>query len=250
MPTYNEVAIVLRTHKLGEHDRIVTLLTRGRGKLRAVAKGVRRTKSKFGSRLEPGMIVSLQCYEGRSLDTVTQAELLAPYGEQITHDYGCYTAGAAMLETAERLCEEREPAIQQFNLLAGGLAALAAQSHDSGLILDSYLLRAVSIAGWAPSFDRCAGCGDPGPHRAFNLSSGGAVCRLCRPPGSGAPHPDTFLLLGALLAADWPVADVSGQNTRHEATGLVAAYVQWHLERGVRSLRFVDRTPRAEGVRS
>lgn len=250
MPTYNEVAIVLRTHKLGEHDRIVTLLTRGRGKLRAVAKGVRRTKSKFGSRLEPGMIVSLQCYEGRNLDTVTQAELLAPYGEQITHDYGCYTAGAAMLETAERLCEEREPIIQQFNLLAGGLAALAAQSHDSGLILDSYLLRAVAIAGWAPSFDRCAGCGDPGPHRAFNLSAGGAVCRLCRTPGSSAPHPDTFVLLGALLAADWAVADASAQPTRQEATGLVAAYVQWHLERGVRSLRLVDRTPTAEGART
>lgn len=250
MPTYNDVAIVLRTHKLGEHDRIVTLLTRGKGKVRVVAKGVRRTKSKFGSRLEPAMIVEVQCYQGRNLDTVTQAELIAPYGHHITQDYSAYTAAAAMLETAERLCDEREPQLQQFNLLAGGLAALANSSHNPGLVLDSYLLRAVAIAGWAPSFDKCAGCGAAGPHRAFNLASGGAVCSSCRNPGSGAPRPDTFRLLGALLAADWQIADASPPEVRTEATGLVAAYVQWHLERGVRSLRLVDRTPATEGARS
>ncbi|MBD2760151.1 DNA repair protein RecO [Yimella sp. cx-573] len=251
MPTYTDVAIVLRTHKLGEHDRIVTLLMRGRGKVRAVAKGVRRTKSKFGARLEPAMIVQVQCYEGRNLDTVTQAELIAPYGEQIAQDYSAYTSAAAMLETAERLCEDNEPQLQQFNLIAGGLAALANCSHDPGLVLDSYLLRSVAIAGWAPTFDRCAGCGDPGPHRAFNLASGGAVCSSCRAPGSGAPRPETFILLGALLSADWSIADASQQHVRAEATGLVAAYVQWHLERAVRSLRLVDRTPTitAEGVR-
>lgn len=251
MPTYNDVAIVLRTHKLGEHDRIVTLLMRGRGKVRAVAKGVRRTKSKFGSRLEPAMIVQVQCYEGRNLDTVTQAELVASYGHFIAQDYGAYTAAAAMLETADRLCDEAERQIQQFNLLAGGLAALANSSHEPGLVLDSYLLRAVAIAGWAPSFDRCAGCGAPGPHRGFNLASGGAVCPSCRTPGSSAPRPETFELLGALLTADWRVVETSTPEVRAEATGLVAAYVQWHLERGVRSLRLVDRTPSAppEGVR-
>lgn len=251
MPTYTDVAIVLRTHKLGEHDRIVTLMMRGRGKVRAVAKGVRRTKSKFGARLEPAMIVQVQCYEGRNLDTVTQAELVAPYGENITQDYAAYTAAAAMLETADRLCDEREPQLQQFNLLAGGLAALANSSHDSGLVLDSYLLRAVAIAGWAPTFDSCAGCGAPGPHRAFNLASGGAVCPLCRTPGSGAPRPETFVLLGALLSADWAYADGSPGEVRTEATGLVAAYVQWHLEHGVRSFRLVDRTRSStpEGVR-
>ena len=79
MPLYRDEAIVLRTQKLGEADRIVTLLTRGLGKVRVVGKGVRRTKSRFGARLEPGMHVDVQCYEGRSLDTVTQvqAHLLA-----------------------------------------------------------------------------------------------------------------------------------------------------------------------------
>ena len=243
MVTYRDVGIVLRTHKLGETDRIVTMLTRGRGEVRAVAKGVRRTKSKFGARLEPGMIVDLQCYEGRSLDTVTQAEIIAPYGERLTRDYAAFTAATAMLETAERLVEEREAVPQQFNLLAGGLASLAHREHDPGLVLDSYLVRAVAIAGWAPSFVDCAGCGATGPHRAFNLASGGAVCYSCRTPGSSAPHPETFVLLAALLTGDWETADASSPGARKEASGLVAAYVQWHLERGVRSLRLVDRTP-------
>lgn len=241
MPLYRDAAIVLRTHKLGESDRIVTLLTRGRGKVRAVAKGVRRTRSKFGARLEPGMVVDLQCYEGRNLDTVTQAESLASYGAPISRDYEAWTAANAMLETCDRLTEEGEPSPRQFQLLAGGLAALADGAHEAGLVLDSYLLRALAIAGWAASFHDCARCGADGPHRAFNISSGGAVCAVCRPPGSAAPAPETLLLLGSLLTADWEVADASRRRHRSEGSGLVAAYLQWHLERGVRSLRLVER---------
>lgn len=242
MPLYRDAAIVLRTQKLGEADRIITLLTRRRGLVRAVGKGVRRTKSKFGARLEPGMVIDAQLYEGRNLDTVTQVDVLAPYGEQITHDYVAWTAMAAMLETAERLTEGQEGGPAQFTLLAGGLASLAAAEHDSGLVLDAYLLRAVATAGWAPSFRDCARCGEPGPHRAFNLASGGCVCPSCRTPGSVAPAPATFELLGALLEGDWARADASEARHRHEGSGLVAAYLQWHLERGVRSLRLVERS--------
>src|SRR5665811_1527719 len=95
---YRDEAIVLRTQKLGEADRIITLLTRGNGRVRAVAKGVRRTTSRFGSRLEPFTYVDLQFAEGRSLDVVTQAETLAPYGSKIVSNYERYTAGTVMLE--------------------------------------------------------------------------------------------------------------------------------------------------------
>src|ERR1051325_11162408 len=101
--TYRDEAVVLRTHKLGEADRIVTMLSRQHGKIRAVAKGVRRTSSKFGARLEPFMVVDVQLYEGRSLDTVTQAESLASYGATIAGDYAAYTAANAMVETADRI---------------------------------------------------------------------------------------------------------------------------------------------------
>ncbi|MEP6631406.1 MAG: DNA repair protein RecO, partial [Lapillicoccus sp.] len=100
MPLYRDEAVVLRTHQLGEADRIITLLTRERGKVRAVAKGVRRTTSRFGARLEPFMVVDLQCYEGRNLDTVTQAESLATHGDSICRDYTAYTAATVMVETA------------------------------------------------------------------------------------------------------------------------------------------------------
>jgi DNA repair protein RecO (recombination protein O) len=239
---YRDEGVVLRTQKLGEADRIVTLLTRENGQVRAVAKGVRRTRSKFGARLEPFMLVDLQLHRGRSLDIVTQAETLSPYGERIATDYPRYTAGTAMLETAERLTEEGEPALQQFLLLVGGLRTLADGEHAGTLVLDAFLLRSLAVAGWAPSFVDCARCGAPGPHHAFAVASGGAVCPTCRPPGSVAPGQGTLRLLAALLAGEWDVADASDPRSRREGSGLVAAYLQWHLERGVRALRLVERT--------
>jgi DNA repair protein RecO (recombination protein O) len=239
---YRDEAVVLRAQKLGEADRIVTLLTREHGRIRAVAKGVRKTKSRFGARVEPFMLIDVQLYEGRSLDTVTQVETIGPYGLAITADYGRYTAATAMLETAERMTDtEREPAVQQFLLLAGGLRTLAQKTHEPGLVLDAFLIRSLAVAGWAPSFVDCARCGAVGPHRAFAVGSGGSVCSSCRPPGSAAPHPQTLVLLSALLTGDWAVADASEPRRQREASGLVAAYLQWHLERRVRSLRWVER---------
>lgn len=249
MSLYRDEAVVLRTQKLGEADRIITLLTRSHGKVRAVAKGVRRTSSRFGARLEPFMHVDLQLHTGRSLHIVTQAETLGAYARVIGSDYARYTAGAAMLETADRLVDEHQPAVQQFRLLLGALHALAAREHAPGLVLDSYLLRALAVAGWAPSFTECARCGAEGPHHAFAVAMGGAVCSRCRPPGAAAPAPETFALLAALLTGDWAVAGASDERHRREATGLVAAFLQFHLERSIRSLRMVERsTPRASTV--
>ena len=249
MPLYRDEAIVLRTQKLGEADRIVTLLSRGHGRIRCVARGVRKTTSRIGARLEPFSHVDVQLYEGRSLDTVSQVESLAAYGAVLSSDYSRWTSGTAMLETAERLTvEEREPAVQQYALLVSGLRSLTAAEHDGGLILDSYLLRSLAVAGWSPSFEVCARCSAPGPHRAFSVQSGGMVCTDCRPPGSASPAPATVELLGALLSGDWSVADSSEQRHRREASGLIAAFLQWHLERGLRSLPLVDRTISADHV--
>lgn len=242
MPTYRDEAVVLRTQKLGEADRIVTLLTRRHGRVRCVARGVRKTTSRIGARLEPFGHVDVQLYEGRSLDSVTQVESIEAHGAVLAVDYCRWTTGQAMLETAERLTpEEREPAVQQYALLVSGLRALAANEHDATLILDAYLLRSLAVAGWSPSFGDCARCGDPGPHRAFSIQAGGVVCPSCRPPGSAAPAPETIELLAALLSGDWAVADASQGRPRKEASGLVAAFLQWHLERGLRSLPLVDR---------
>ncbi len=242
MSLYRDEGVVLRAQKLGEADRIVTILTRDHGRVRAVAKGVRRTTSRIGARLEPFGHVDVQFYSGRSLDGVTQVETIASFGANLVRDYARYTTGQAMLETAERLTpEEGQPCVQQYLLLVGGLRALVSGDHEAGLILDSYLVRSLAVAGWAPSFDACARCGTAGPHRAFNVSAGGALCTEDRIAGSASPSPETFVLLGALLAGDWSVADVSDQRARREASGLIAAYLSWQLERGLRSLPLVER---------
>jgi DNA repair protein RecO (recombination protein O) len=239
---YRDDAIVLRTHKLGEADRIVTLLTKHHGKVRAVAKGVRRTSSRIGSRMEPFMLADVQLYEGRNLDIVSQVEMREPYARRIAEDYQLFTAATAMVETADKLVDhEREPALQQYRLLHGALGALSRREHDPGLVLDSFLLRSLAIAGYAPSFEECAVCAAPGPHRAFAIAEGGAVCENCRPAGAAAPSPETFALLGALLAGEWSPADASGERERRDAAGIIAAYTQYHLERKVRSLGLVER---------
>lgn len=242
MPVYRDEAIVLRVHKLGEADRIVTMLTRSHGRVRAIAKGVRRTTSRFGARLEPFSRVDIQFHIGRSLDTVTQVEALESHGPVLSADYPRWTTGSAMLETAERLTpEEREPATQQYLLLLAGLRALAAGDHAATLVLDAYLLRSLAVAGWSPSFDACARCGETGPHRAFSIAGGGSLCPSCRMPASATPAPETLALMGALLSGDWSVADASDERARRESSGLVAAFLTWHLERGLRSLPLVER---------
>jgi DNA repair protein RecO (recombination protein O) len=241
VPTYRDDAVVLRTHKLGEADRIVTLLSRQHGKIRAVAKGVRRTASRFGARLEPFMVVDAQFYVGRSLDIVQQAESVGSYGADIAGDYGRYTAATAMVETADRLTDH-EAGLQHYLLLVGALRSLARREHDAGLTLDSYLLRALSIAGWAPSFHDCAVTAAPGPHTAFVVQLGGVVSDAVAPPGAPRLDAATLGLLSALLTGDWAVADAADERTRGRASGLVAAYTQFHLERALRSLEHVDRT--------
>jgi DNA repair protein RecO (recombination protein O) len=274
---YRDDGVVLRTQKLGEADRIITLLTRHNGRVRAVAKGIRRTKSRFGGRLEPFTHVDVLIHHGRSLDIITQAEVIRAYGTPLAADYPKYTAGTAMLETAERFTpEEKEPAIRQFLLLIGGLRALGeaaepdddADASDLGepaevprdprMVLDAYFLRSLTFAGYAPALAECARCGAPAagttppangagngmaarPLVAFAIPAGGMVCADDRPPGAAAPAPQTVALMIALLRGDWASAMRSERRHRVECSGLVAAYLQWHLEHSIRSLRHVER---------
>ena len=239
MVTFRDEAVVLRTHKLGEADRIVTMLSRRHGKLRAVAKGVRRTSSRFGARLEPFMVADVQLYQGRTLDIVQQAESLGAYGAAIAADYDRYTAASAMVETADRL-NEAEATPQQYLLLVGGLRTLSQGVHAARSVLDSYLLRAMSLSGWAPSLDECARCGTVGPHDWFVAQLGGNVCGDCAPAGSARVRPETIAMLRALIAGEWETVDAASAPTAAAASGLIAAYTQFHLERGIRSLSHVE----------
>lgn len=240
--TYRDQAVVLRTQKLGEADRIITLLTREHGRVKAVAKGVRRTKSRWGARLEPASHVDLQLYSGRTFETVTQAVSLENFGDTLSLDYQRWTVASAILEAAERFtAQEHEPSLQQYLLLVGALKALAHETYDASLILDAYLLRSLAVAGYAPSLTNCSVCDEPGPHRFFSLVGGGSVCMTCKPSAAPTPHPETLELMQALLSSDWEQVSASQMRYRREASGLIAAYLQWHLERGLRSLPLVER---------
>jgi DNA repair protein RecO (recombination protein O) len=260
---YRDSAVVLRVGKLGEADRIVTLLSRRSGRIRAVAKGVRRTKSRFGGRLEPFSHVDVQLHAGRSLDTVTQAVTLDPFGAQIASDYARYTAATVIAETADRLAaEEHQPWLRLYLLVVSALRALAepvrapdpdgievpsahpdpfARYRDPELVMNAFLLRAMALAGWAPALRDCARCAAPGPHAAFHVASGGVLCADCRGAGFARPAAATLTLMEALSTGEWAVAEATAAEPRREASGLVAALVQFHLERGLRSLPLVDR---------
>lgn len=245
MSLYRDTGVVLRVHKLGEADRIITLLTRRHGKVRAVAKGVRRTTSRFGARLEPFGHVDVQFYAGRTLDVITQVETVDAFALPIVGDYQRYTAASAITETADRLtAEEGEPVLKLYLLVTGALRALACGQRDASLVLDAFFLRAMSFAGWAPAITECARCGEPGPHEAFNVQAGGSLCGRCRVPGSVHPSPEVLVLLAALLHGDWPVAEESVAGVRRDVSGLVAAHLQWHLERRLKSLPLVERRAR------
>ena len=121
------------------------------------------------------------------------------------------------------------------------------------MVLDAYFLRSLTFAGYAPALEECARCGSPGtmnnaagangakPLVAFAVQAGGMVCADCRPPGSASPAPPTAALMVALLRGDWDEAMRSERRHRVECSGLVAAYLQWHLEHSIRSLRHVER---------
>ena len=114
--------------------------------------------------------------------------------------------------------------------------------RDPRMVLDAYFLRSLTFAGYAPALQECARCGTPGkPLVAFAVAAGGMLCADCRPPGAASPAQQTVALMIALLRGDWDEAMRSERRHRVECSGLVAAYLQWHLEHSIRSLRHVER---------
>lgn len=236
MAVLRDRGIVLRTQKLGEADRIVTVLTATKGLRRIVARGVRKIDSRFGGRLEPFSIVDIQFYEGRSLDSVNQVETVALYGPEISAQYDKYQAGTVMLETAGQLTEAA-PSVQHFRLLAGALRALAATAGDPQIILDSYLLRALSLGGWEMQLGWCANCQSDGAHHFFSVAAGGAVCQECAGEDARLLSEGSLELLAALLAGDWDTVKLSTEVARRQASSLITGFVRWQLDRGLKSLR-------------
>ena len=236
MGLYRDQGIVLRTWRLGESDRIVNLLTERHGKVRAVVKGVRKTKSRFGARLEPMVHVSLLFYEGRGeLDIVTQAEVVELF-RPVREDLGRLAKAASLLEATDQLCQERHANPRLFVMLLGGLRALSA--HDAPLLVPAFFLKLLSSEGFHPLLDECAACGGRYGLSSFDLGQGGVLCGSCSPGGAGvALSPAALDLVRRVLGGDLggALSTPAGPDVA-EVERLAIRAMEHHLERRLRSL--------------
>jgi DNA repair protein RecO (recombination protein O) len=241
---YRDQGIVLRSHKLGETDRIVTLLLQGRGKVRAVAKGVRRPGSRIGGRVEPFTHVDLELHEGRSLDVVRQVEILDAH-DALRADDRLHAAASVMTELVDTVATEGQRDTALFLQLRAGLAALVADPGSASLFVDAFLLRAASVVGFPVLTAACARCRAPGPHDRLSVVGGGTLCDGCA--GDGTRRVTSEVIEAVRLLGDassWqalPELARERPDARVTAGSYARAFVEHHLDRRLRSYDAVDR---------
>jgi DNA repair protein RecO (recombination protein O) len=235
---YRDVGVVLRTYKLRESDRIVVIHTLDNGKVRAVAKGVRKTKSRFGARLEPMSHVRLLLYRGRELDIVSQAEAVEPLAMLSSLDRA--SQGLAVLEAADQLSLEREPNPQLYRMLVGVLRTIA--QHPSPLNVSAFYWKLLAAEGLRPELDACVRCGGRQPEVAlvaFDLGEGGVMCRSCR---SGlAISADALRVMRGILGGRLNEALALEESAvTHEVSSLATKALEFHIERRLRAVAMFE----------
>jgi DNA repair protein RecO (recombination protein O) len=238
VPLYRDRGVVLRTYKLGEADRIIVLLTRGRGKVRAVAKGVRKTKSRFGGRLEPASHVDLLLYEGRGeLGIVSQAEVVDAF-RPLRDDLDRLGRAVAMLEAADQLALEQQANPRLYEMLVGALRTLAQQ--DAPLVAPGFLLKALALEGVRPQVETCVACGSEGPLVSWAMEEGGLRCSAHRlGPAVSADAVEVLRdMLGGRLGA--ALNETRGPVVS-EVDHLVVRAFESHVERRLRSVTTLHR---------
>ena len=238
MTLYRCNAVVLRTYPLGEADRIISFITDNRGKVRAVAKGIRKTKSRIGARLEPMAHVSLLMYEGRGeLEIVSQAETIEPH-RRIREDLDRLTHAAAMLEAVDLVAQERQPDQRLYNMIVGALRSLDEQ--DSPLMVAAFYWKLLAHEGYEPSLDECVRCSTTEDLVGFDPVAGGVTCRADTVGMRASGEALTLLrmiLNGQLVAAlRQPVGPVT-----HEVERLATAALEHTLERRLKAGRVLDK---------
>lgn len=239
MSLYKTRGIVLRTHKLGEADRIVTILTVNHGKVGAVAKGVRKTKSKFGSRLEPFTNVELVLYKGRNLDIVTQAEISNSFSD-IRENFDRITYGSAMLDLANKVSVEGERDVSLYNLLLRGLDVISKTRKNFRLLLIAFDIKLMAISGYMPKLERCVICEKKsGVKMRFSFEWGGVMCEECsiadrNSAAISSATIETFIRLMRLPLNDIVVLDVIAR-LEDELYLMVRDYVNYYIESKLKS---------------
>lgn len=246
---YRDSAIVLRTYKLAEADRIVVFLTEEHGKVRAVAKGVRKTRSKFGGRLEPLSHVTVQFHRGTNLDVVNQVETIDT-ASSLFGDLDVMTESSAILEAVDQLVPDREPVPQIYRMLVGARRTLI--ERPSPLVVPAFLWRLLAAEGVRPELDRCVVCGEAAASGvemvAIDLERGGVQCRRCRTGVTITPAALEALRgimggrLGQLLEeAHRPGRQQLGDPVGNEIAQLATRAFEIHVERRLRSVGIFER---------
>jgi len=197
-------AVVLRSMRYGEADRILHVYTPMRGRVGAIAKGVRRSRSRFGGRLEPFFRLNLGLHEGRSdLLTVTSAETVEPH-RRLREQAGALDAAARACDAVGRLFDSGEPHPEVFHLLCTYLGLLDARPDDATAARQvAFRLKLLLAAGFAPQLAACATCGEAEHLAGYSATAGGVVCASCEASSfaiDAATHDFLTLALGRPLA--------------------------------------------------
>lgn len=245
MPAYNAEAIVVRVRDLGEADKVVHLLTRDRGKVAAVARGARRPRSRLAAATQLFTYCHVQCWTGRNLDTLSQAEIRDSF-PAVREDLVRTAWAAYACELVDEMAQERQPVPEAFALLLAALRLLASPA-DPEVVGHAFTLQVLSALGFRPALDRCAGCGGPlgtGPHVRFSAAAGGALCPDCHGDGERVRllARGTLEAMRHLLAADLatPPRLRLGPDMARELAATLDEYVEYRLERRPRSLAFLQ----------
>jgi DNA repair protein RecO (recombination protein O) len=236
---YRDTGVVLRTYKLRESDRIVVFHTAENGKVRAVAKGVRKTKSKFGARLEPMSHVRLQLYRGRELDIVTQAESVEPLAPMLS-SLDRASQGLAVIEAVDQLSLEREPNPTLYRMLVGVLRTIA--SSPSPLNVAAFYWKLLANEGLRPELDQCVRCAEHEPDVAlvaFDLNEGGVLCRSCR--SGQAISPGALDILREILGGQLVQALARDESPMtHEVSSMATRALEFHIERRLKAVAMFE----------
>lgn len=242
---YRISAIVLKRRDQGEADRLLTVLTPDRGKLTLLAKGVRRQASRKAGHIEPFTHVDLLIAKGKSLDLITQAETIEAH-RPLREDLWRSTWAYYVAELADAFTIDADPQALLFELLAETLDRLS-QGADPALCVRYYELHLLALVGYQPQLFRCVHCNELlQPEVNFlSLPRGGALC-----PKHGANQPETialalpvFKLLRFLQTRGWSEAALLQITpaTARQVESILARYIVYHLERGLRSTVFMER---------
>lgn len=229
---YRDNAVVLRSWKLGESDRIVSMMTQSNGKIRCVAKGVRKTRSRFGSRVEPTNHLQVQLYRGKGeLDTLTQVESIDRF-PILREDLELFARASAMLEAVEVVSQDREPNEALYTMLARALHTVS--SSQSHLVVAGFFLKLLAQEGFSPSVDVCVLCGTATDLTHFSIVDGGTTCGTCR-NGFPISVDATALLHLALRGQMGAVLNQPASPATREFDSLATRLLEHNLERRLRS---------------